>query len=84
MAIKDKMEERVLHLYIDNGDLDKLEKVLEKWSFKDYQSLVRFSVSVLLLAEDKSIGIKMKGMQKEIQPASDLLKSSEVDRGNAE
>jgi hypothetical protein len=82
MAIKHKKESGILHLSVDNGDLEKLEKALEKWSFKDYQSLIRFSVSVLLLAEDKSIAIKMQGMQKEIQPAQDLLKSSEAEHGS--
>jgi hypothetical protein len=74
MAIRDTIEEdNKLHLIIDNGDVDKLDQVLNKWSFKDYQSLMRFSVSILLLAEDKSISIKMNGMQTKIQPAPDLL-----------
>ena len=74
MAIKDLIQEDdKLHLVIDNGDLLKLDEALSKWAFKDYQSLMRFSVSLLLLAEDKSISIKMNGIQTEIQPASDLL-----------
>jgi hypothetical protein len=73
MAIRDAVQDEKLHLIIDNGDLDKLDLVLDKWSFKDYQSLIRFSVSLLLLTEDKSISIKMKGLQKEVQPAADLL-----------
>jgi hypothetical protein len=48
--------------------------VLKKWSFKDYQSLVRFFVSIGLLTEERSITIKMDGFQKEIKPAIDLLK----------
>jgi hypothetical protein len=74
MAIRDTIQDEKLHLIIDNGDLDKLDQVLDKWSFKDYQSLIRFSVSLLLLTEDKSISIKMKGSQTEIRPASELLK----------
>ena len=74
MAIRDIIEEdNKLHLIIDNGDVDKLDQALSKWSFKDYQSLMRFSVSILLLAEDKSISIKMSGMQTKIQPAPELL-----------
>lgn len=81
MGIKDEKEGAMLHLHIDNGDLDKLQQAMEKWSFKDYQSLIRFSVSILLLTENKSISIKMNGTQKDIQPASDLLKQDEVARG---
>ncbi len=77
MAVKDHMKNDKLQLDIDNGDLVKLKQALEKWSFKDYQSLIRFSVSVLLLAEDKSISIKLKGIQKEIQPAPEILKQEE-------
>jgi hypothetical protein len=80
MAIRDTLQEEKLHLIIDNGDLVKLDQALAKWSFKDYQSLIRFSVSLLLLTEDKSISIKMKGAQTEIQPAADLL-NEEVQHG---
>ena len=80
MAIKDIMKEEKLELTIDNGDLVKLRQALDKWSFKDYQSLMRFSVSLLLLAEDFSVSIKMKGTQREIQPAPELL-SQEVQHG---
>lgn len=80
MAIRDNIEEgEKLHLIIDNGDLDKLDQALNKWSFKDYQSLIRFSVSLLLITEDKSISIKMKGLQKEVQPVADLIR--EVEHG---
>ncbi len=76
MAIKDKMDGAALQLCVDNGDLEKLKQAIEKWEFKDYQSLIRFSVSLLLLTENKSITIKMKGVQTDIQPAIDLLKSN--------
>jgi hypothetical protein len=77
MAVKDTLEGKVLHLLVDNGDLDKLDDALNKWGFKDYQSLMRFCVSVLLLAEDNSIGMKTKGTIREIQPAADLLQEKE-------
>ncbi len=81
MAIRDTIQDdEKLHLIIDNGDLDKLDQALDKWSFKDYQSLIRFSVSLLLLTEDKSISIKMKGSQTEIRPAQELIKE-EAQRG---
>lgn len=74
MAVKDKKESNKLILEIDNGDLSKLDEVMEKWSFKDYQSFMRFVVSILLLNEEKSVGIKLDGLKQDITPSSDLLK----------
>ena len=65
-----------LILEIDNGDLTKLNEVIEKWAFKDYQSFMRFAVSVFLLNEEKSIGIKLDGIKKEVTPSSDLIMDS--------
>lgn len=75
MAVRDtKNPDNTLTLHIDNGDLSKLDEVLRKWSFKDYQSLFRFAISVLILTDDKAISIKMNGLEKSITPARDLLK----------
>ncbi len=74
MAVKSVSQDNKLILEIDNGDLAKLNEVMEKWSFKDYQSLLRFSVSILLLNEAKSFGLKIDGTQQEIIPAKELLK----------
>jgi hypothetical protein len=81
MPIRDKEENSILQLTIDNGDLTKLKEALEKWSFKDYQSLLRFSISVLLLNEGQSISIKTKGFSREVKPAPDLLKPTEASHG---
>ena len=75
MAITSKNEENKLILDIDNGDLVKLNEVLEKWSFKDYQSLLRFSISLLLLNEEKYITIKLDGEKKDLVPSKDLIKA---------
>ncbi|HDV5783367.1 TPA: hypothetical protein RJD83_000279 [Legionella pneumophila] len=74
MAVKSQEKEDKLILEIDNGDLSKLNDVMEKWGFKDYQSFMRFAVSILLLNEEKSVGIKLDGLKQDIAPASDLLK----------
>ena len=55
--------------------LVKLNEVLEKWSFKDYQSLLRFSISLLLLNEEKYITIKLDGEKKDLVPSKDLIKA---------
>jgi len=75
MAVRSKEENQQLFLTIDNGDLSKLQMIMEKWSFKDYQSLIRFFTSVLLVTENKFISIKTNGIQNEVQPAAELLQS---------
>lgn len=82
MAVKSKDENGKLILEIDNGDLEKLNQVMDKWSFKDHQALLRFSISILILSEDESISIKMNGSQRSITPAADLLKDREASDDN--
>lgn len=62
-----------LKLEIDNGDLTKLNEAITKWKFKDYQSFMRFAVSIMLLNEDPSFSIKLNGIQQDIIPASTSL-----------
>ena len=73
MAIKSTKLADKLALEIDNGDMTNIEKVMAKYSFKDYQSCIRFALSILLLNEDKHVSIKMDGQQQEIIPASDFV-----------
>ena len=74
MAVKvtEKSESKIT-LEIDNGDKEKLEKVLEKWNFKDHQSLFRFAISILYLTEDNTLWINEKGEPNKIQPSDDLI-----------
>ncbi len=74
MAIKSKRENSKLILEVDNGDLEKLDQCMERWSFKDHQSMLRFAMSILLVTEDQSIWIKSGGKQDAIAPIRDLLK----------
>ena len=64
----------VAQLEITNGDHDKFGTCMERWAFKDQQSLLRFSLSILLLAEEEEIWIKRDGSLEQIKPADDLLK----------
>lgn len=77
MAVKiiENSDPSKIILEIDNGDKEKLEQALEKWNFKDHQSLLRFAVSVLLLTEDHTLWINKDGNHKEIQPSDDLINS---------
>ena len=74
MAIKSQENNDKLILELDNGDYDKLIECMEKWSFKDHQSMLRFAMSVLLVSEDRSLSIKMDGRQQAIAPAKEYLK----------
>lgn len=74
MAVKSTQEGEKLILEIDNGDSSKLNEVIEKWGFKDYQSFLRFSISIMLVTEEKFLAIKVDGVEKVIKPSSDFLK----------
>jgi len=76
MAVIGKIDKEKLILEIDNGDLTKLEEVIKKWNFKDYQSFMRFVVSVMLLNEDEFLSIKIDGIRQDIKPASHSTKEA--------
>lgn len=75
MAVKSSSSESKLTLDIDNGDLSKLTEVMDKWKFKDHQSMLRFAISIMLLTEDKKLWMQSKGEQTQIVPADDLVRS---------
>ncbi len=72
--INDSASKDVLELAIDNGDKEKLEQVLNKWNFKDYESLLRFAASILLSSEDNTVSIRIKSAIQEVAPADNLLR----------
>ena len=61
MAVIPTRQDTKLILEINNGDLTKMEEVIEKWHFKDFQSFLRFSTSILLETEDRTLWMKEKG-----------------------
>lgn len=74
MSVQTKEAENKLILELDNGDKTKIEEALKKWNFKDMQSLLRFSVSVLLETEDKALWIKSNGESTLIAPAKHSIR----------
>ena len=74
MSVQSKRENDKLILELDNGDLREFDKVMEKWSFKDHQSLVRFAISLLVLNENKSFSVKIDNQSQDIIPAAHLIK----------
>ena len=77
MSVKSKHKKNKLYtklyLELDHGDLDKLDQAMDKWSFKDYQSFLRFAVSLFILNESKSFSIKIDGFKTDVVPVEDLL-----------
>ena len=74
MAVKSTKNGEKLILELDNGDVVKLEEVMNKWGFKDHQSLIRFVVSMLILNEDNSFSLRIDGRQQNVIPSADFLK----------
>lgn len=68
----DKNEKLILEL--DNGDRSKLKEVIERWNFKDEQSFLRFTISMLLCTEDKVLWIKENGDLVQILPPQHSIK----------
>lgn len=74
MAVRSRDENNKCIWEIDNGDLEKLRECMNKWSFLDEQSMLRFAVSLLLKAEGGEVTIKINGEPQRIAPADELLK----------
>lgn len=76
MAIKSTLHDDTLQLIVDNGDRTKMDEIMNDWEFKDYQSMIRFLLSIALVTEDKYIGIKKNGRYTPIGPSAELIKKS--------
>lgn len=75
MAVKSSEDKDKLILELDNGDRTKFKQIMDKWNFKDEQSLLRFAMSLLILNENDYFGVKIDGRDKDVIPAEDYLKS---------
>jgi hypothetical protein len=69
-------EKEKLRLEIDNGELYSIKEVIKKWNFKDIQSFLRFSISLLLKTERTLLYIDVNGSPEGRIPAKHLLKES--------
>lgn len=77
MSVKSFVNKDHLTLILDNGDYTEFIKALEKWNFKDHQSLLRFAISLLALNENNYFPLKVDGIARDVVPASHLIKDSE-------
>jgi hypothetical protein len=69
---------------IDNGDLQGLDRIMEKYGFVDYQAALRFAMVVLLDAEDNKVYVKKDGSTTVLQPNDKLINRSVVAEEEAE
>lgn len=74
MSVQSKEEANKLMLELDNGDYTEFKKVMDKWKFKDHQSLMRFAISILVLNENSYFSIRVDNEERNIVPISSLLK----------
>lgn len=73
-----KIEESTekLDVSINNGDLKAIVEIKEKWEFKDKESVLRFALAALLVAEEGELCvIKKDGSKKTIKPIEELLQN---------
>jgi len=68
-------EKEKLRLEIDNGELYSIKEVIKKWNFKDIQSFLRFSISLLLKTERTLLYIDVNGSPEGRIPVKHLLKT---------
>jgi hypothetical protein len=63
-----------LTLELDNGDKNALQQILERWNFKDEQSLLRFAMSAMITTSENAITITKKdGELQKIAPVDEFL-----------
>ena len=68
--------EPAVQLVINNGDLEKINQVIKDWNFRDYQSFIRFAVSIMLDTEDKFLAIKKNTTLTPVRPSDALVNST--------
>ena len=74
--IKLENNEHSLGLDFDNGDLQALNDVIEKYGFKDEEAALRFGLIVLLNAETNNIFVERGDQKVKIAPNQSLLKEN--------
>lgn len=68
-----------LYLEVDNGDLEALKEIVDKWNFKDKPSVFRFCLAVLKKSEDQKVSIKEGDKSIILTPNDSLLAKPEIE-----
>lgn len=63
-----------ISLEIDNGDLQAITEVMEKYIFKNEESMIRFILFVLIKSENNTVYIDEGEKKVALTPAKHLLK----------
>lgn len=61
-------------LEVDNGDLQAINEVMQKYNFKDEEAMIRFILFVLLKSEKNVVYIDEGDKKVALTPAQHLLK----------
>jgi len=76
MSVISNIQNEKLILELDNGDKKIFLEMLQKWNFKDEESLVRFALSVLKLSKDCAMTINTaEEGEIKIKPADNFVKN---------
>lgn len=76
MAISAEQKEEKLILTIDNGDLERLNSVISRWNFIDYQGLIRFMCSIMTDTKENKLYMEGSNGPFPVVPAAKLIKDS--------
>jgi hypothetical protein len=63
----------VLKIEIDNGDLGGFDNAMKKWTFKDEESMLRFTIAVLLSSPNRRLYVDDEGKKSVLEPTEKLL-----------
>lgn len=77
MAVKsDIIKDGEIQWTLSNGDVEKLNEVMQKWNFKNHESFLRFATSVLLSTRTGVVGIIdiTNDTVRAVSPQKELLK----------
>lgn len=80
--IKEGSIEKEIVVTIDNGDLELIDSLVDAYSFKDRQSLIKFAIGTLLEGNNNEgiftikFGEDNKKVLSKIAPSSDMIRNS--------
>lgn len=58
---------------VNNGDLEALKTVVTKFNFKNEESVFRFALALLSVADNTEILVENEGQKTTVKPSQDLL-----------
>jgi hypothetical protein len=64
----------LMKIEIDNGDLGAFDDAIKKWTFKNEESMLRFTFAVLLSSDNNKLYVDEAGKKKVLEPVDNLLK----------